>query len=99
MRKQLCGRPVGATGRHVSFPHKAQGRGFELGPTEVGTQMSWGASGATGYLLFPRIGERVVVVLCFPPLPNTPPLTPTSYNRGRIDNKRTTLLVTVGVMF
>jgi hypothetical protein len=36
MRKQLCGRPVGATSRHVSFPHKAQGRGFELGPTEVG---------------------------------------------------------------
>ena len=39
MRKQLCGRPAGATSRHVSFPHKAQGRGFELGPTEVlGTQ-------------------------------------------------------------
>src|SRR5215208_4162378 len=36
MRKQLCGRPAGATSRHVSFPHKAQGRGFELGPTEVG---------------------------------------------------------------
>ena len=71
MRKQLCGKPVGATSRHVSFPHKAQGRGFEPRPTEVlGTQEGLGSQWCNRLpRLFPKkMGEKGVVVdMCFPP--------------------------------
>jgi hypothetical protein len=76
MRMQLCGRPAGATSRHLSFPHKAQGRGFELGPMEVlGTQEGLGSQWCNRlpHLLPKNMGEKGVVVgICvFRLLPDT----------------------------
>src|SRR5215207_5933720 len=92
MRKQLCGKPAGATSRHVSFPHKAQGRGFELGPTEVlGTQEGLRSQWCNR---LPSIhqedgGERGCgrYVLSASYLTH-PPLKPSTYlrTRGRVDN-------------
>jgi len=44
--------------------HQAQGRGFEPCPMKTGTREGLGgASGATGYLLFPKmLGEKGVAV-------------------------------------
>src|SRR5215207_6294535 len=80
MTKQLCGKPAGATSRHVSFPHKAQGRGFELGPTEVlGTQEGLVSQWCNRLPSIPKkMGEKGVVVgICiFRLLPNTPTVEP-----------------------
>jgi hypothetical protein len=43
MRKQLCGRPAGATSRHVSFPHKHKVEALNSALRKLGTQEGLGS--------------------------------------------------------